>query len=148
MIKRMLLSVLIVFLAAACTAKHGFSVVTATGTTIGLSIGKDATGTGVETVLGYKRAEFAYVPTNRDAKEDAGDTGNGAKDSANVLMELHYGGTGTSTIYQRLAVGDIAVTQGGATALFLRDNTGKLDAEAADALATIENIDNDWPDRE
>ncbi|MEM9313086.1 MAG: hypothetical protein AAGA95_00540 [Pseudomonadota bacterium] len=130
-------------MATGCVSNNGIAVLTTTGTTIGLSLGQDASGSGVETVLGYKRAEFAYVPTNRDGGEKAGNSGDGARDSANVLTELYYGGTKESVIYQRLAVGDIAVARMGAAALFLRDNTGTVDADTAKAL---QSIDNNWGD--
>lgn len=145
MTKNLLLMFALSIPAIACTATGGNSVVTATGTTIGLAVGQAPQGAGVETVLGYKRAEFAYVPTNR--KESASD-GKGARDSANVLMELHYGGTTNSSIYQRLAVGDIAVAQAGATAMFIRNSQGSVDAQATRALNKIKDIEPSWPAEE
>lgn len=130
------------FLVSAC-AEQGYSVIAATGTTIGLSVGSAPSGTGVDTVLGYDRAEFAFVPTNRNSGDDAGSNGNGAKDSANVLMELRYGGTGSSSIYQRLAVGDVAVTQPGASLMFARDGEGKIDAKTQAALQNVLAISDD-----
>ncbi|MFN5028995.1 MAG: hypothetical protein ACK5D9_07635 [Burkholderiales bacterium] len=65
-------------------------------------------------------------------------------ESANVIMELNYGGasggTGTGGIYQRLAVGSIAVAQGGAAALFAKDNNGNLSAEAASAMKNVASV--------
>jgi len=131
-------------------AEQGYSVIAATGTTIGLSVGSAPTGTGVETVLAYKRTEFAFVPTNRNSGEDAGTNGGGAKDSANVLMELRYGGTGSSSIYQRMAVGNIAVKQPGASLMFARDGEGKIDKETQAALENVlaisANSDEEFPD--
>jgi len=130
-----------VALLGACS-QQGYSVIAATATTIGVSAGKDASGTGVETVLGYKRAEFAFVPTNRNGGEDAnGSPKGGAKDSAEVLMEIRYGGTDSSSIYQRLAVGEKAVSQPGAAMLFIRNANGDVDPEAAQALSNILKID-------
>ncbi|MEJ8569424.1 hypothetical protein [Elongatibacter sediminis] len=131
---------------SACTSTSGFSVVTVTGTTLGLSVGQNAQGTGVDTVLGYKRAEYAFVPTNRSSGPGQPHHGDGAADSPNVLMELYYGGTANSTIYQRLAIGDKAVEQGGATALFIRDKDGSVDAKTAAAVKAIENLDDDFSD--
>lgn len=125
------------------------SVIAATGTTIGVEVSQNqATQTPIG-VFGYRRAELAYVPTNKisETKSTTGEgakqveshsIGNGARDSANVIMELKHQGIfdfgSDSGIYQRLAVGDIAVTQPGAQVMFLKNNTGQVDKEAAQAL--------------
>ncbi|NOQ13845.1 MAG: hypothetical protein GQ583_05095 [Methyloprofundus sp.] len=135
------------------------SVIAATGTTIGVEISQNQTTQTPIAILGYKRAEFAYVPTNKhtlnvtkktESTESNGkktttlegndvfqsqQITNGAADSANVLMELKYFGifsTGSdSGIYQRLAVGNIAVANKGAEFLFSRDSAGKIDPKIA-----------------
>lgn len=125
------------------------SVIAATGTTIGVEVSQNqATQTPIG-VFGYRRAELAYVPTNKisETKSTTGEEakqveshsiGNGARDSANVIMELKHQGIfdfgSDSGIYQRLAVGDIAVAQPGAQAMFLKNNTGQIDENAAKAL--------------
>jgi hypothetical protein len=142
-----------------CTAAGG-SVIAATGTTIGVELSQNQTTQTPIGVLGYKRAELAYVPTNRgnadkttkvtDADKKVTETQEGglppmkggARDSANVLMELRYSGIfdwgAGSGIYQRLAVGDLAVTRPGASMMFAKDTQGKIDASAASALSVAE----------
>lgn len=125
---------------------------------VGLALTSQSEATQSPTaVLGYKRAELAYVPTNRatatkttQKKDSSGvpvtteengipNTGSGAKDSANVLMELRYRGIFSwgenSGIYQRLAVGDIAVTQPGAAFMFSKDDSGKINDNVAKYVA-------------
>lgn len=104
------------------------SVVAVSGTVIGVEIGENPANQTFQGKLGYNRSEVAIVPTNKcrertgTANSDAGagsnsgsgcqSTGNGAADSADVLMELHYNGIFSKNggIYQRLAVGKTAVT--------------------------------------
>jgi len=147
---------IVALLLAACT-NTGYVVAT-TATTIGVEIGQDQTTGAPSSVLGYKRAEGAFLPTNRGTADKTTTTlgadgkpantvqengvptsGQGARDSANVLMELHYKGIFSSGegsgIYQRLAVGDIAVAQPGAAAMFAKDDAGKIDSNAAVYLA-------------
>lgn len=111
-----------------CTALDRGAVVAATGTVIGVEIGA-AAGTGAPNgTLGYRRAEYAYVPANR-----GGSTADKmVNDVPNVIMELSYGGTlvQDGRIYQRLAVGTTAVQQAQASGMFLRDASGKLDPAA------------------
>ena len=125
-------------------AKQGYSVIASTGTVIGVEISQNAATQVPQAKLGYNRAELAFVPSNRDGNIDAGNTHKGARDTANVIMELSYGGifdTGPSSgIYQRLAVGDLAVTQPGASAMFLRNADGEYDENAKDALNAIMKI--------
>jgi hypothetical protein len=121
-------------------ASQGYSVIASTATTLGVSIAQQPANGAPDAVLGYKRAEFAFVPTNRNSGTDAGKNGDGAKDSANVIMELRYSGTSNSGIYQRLAVGNIAVAQNSANILFAKAEDGTLNAEAANALKSIRGI--------
>ncbi len=142
-----------------CTTASS-SVIAATGTTIGVELSQNQTTQTPTGVLGYKRAEMAYVPTNRGnagktttSQDSAGNpivtsenglpqTGAGAKDSANVLMELRYGGIfdwgSGSGIYQRLAVGDEAVKQPGASLMFTKDSAGNVDQYAEKALSAAQ----------
>lgn len=125
------------------------SVIAATGTTIGVEVSQNQATQTPMGVLGYRRAELAYVPTNKVSETktttDAGkkesekhSIGNGARDSANVVMELKHQGifdwSSNSGIYQRLAVGNIAVRQPGAQAMFLKNDKGEIDENAAKAL--------------
>ena len=122
-------------------ANQGYSVIASTATTIGVSLAAQPATGAPDATLGYKRAELAFVPTNRNGGADAGKNNTGAKDSANVLMELRYTGifdrTANSGIYQRLAVGDTAVQQAGASVMFAKGPDGKLDAEGARALEAV-----------
>lgn len=122
-----------------------------TATTIGVELSSNTT-TGAPTgVLGYRRAEFAFVPTNRsrqgEAAPDADQTPPDLSQVADVLMELSYGGTlsANGRIYQRLAVGRHAVTGSGAQLMFARDSDGLLPAAAAAAVgagkATLGRVD-------
>ncbi|NWF92328.1 MAG: hypothetical protein HXY46_05390 [Syntrophaceae bacterium] len=142
-------------LISGCSAISG-SVIASTGTTIGVEITQDQATQTPRAVLGYKRAEFAYVPTNRGTAKKTTTTvqgnttttvtedglpasGGGARDSANVLMELRYSGIfdwgSGSGIYQRLAVGDEAVRQPGASFMFMKDSKGQIQADTAKYLA-------------
>ena len=130
-------------LLAGCTATRS-SLVTATGTNIGVDISQDPATQTPHAKLGYQRVEMAIVPTNRSAKEKAGSTGKGAIDHGEVLMELRYGGifdTGKSSgIYQRLAVGAIAVQQDGASLMFARGADGDIGDNAKAAVASLASI--------
>src|SRR5262249_799263 len=111
---------------------------------IGVGISQQPSNGAVDATLGYKRAEFAFVPTNRNSGEAAGATGGGAKDTGNVILELKYFGifsTGSdSGVYQRLAVGETAVKQPGGGGLFLKGGDGKLDPETAKAFSAITTV--------
>lgn len=144
-----------VFVLGGCSGTSS-SVIATTGTTIGVELSADAASQTPTAVLGYRRAEFAYVPTNRSSAtksstteeggtttitEDGGtpSTGEGARDTANVLMELRFKGIFArgpgGGIYQRLAVGDIAVQQPGATLMFARGDDGVVDPKVAEYVA-------------
>ena len=114
-----------------CKSQH--HVIAATGTIIGLEVGQSAATGSPAVKLGYDRAELAYVPTNRVAHNG---TATGSEVSTDVLMELRYSNEGPNAgIYQRLAVGRNAVQQAGASVMFAKDQTGKLDDKAAAAIA-------------
>ncbi len=137
------------------------SVMVTSSTIIGVDISQDPATQAPSATLGYKRAEFAYVPTNKGTSgktttttSSGGDTavvtsdgqahtGSGAKDSANALMELRYSGifsTGSdSGIYQRVAVGDIAGQQTGASVLLAKNASGKVDENAAKYMQEAKN---------
>lgn len=109
------------------------SVIAATGTNIGLEISQNTATQTPQMKLGYNRAEAAFVS----------DTEYGG-DVANVLMEIKYGGSSDTHpgIYQRLAVGKIAVSRPGASAMFYKNADGNLTPEAATALgAAIDAYD-------
>jgi hypothetical protein len=125
-------------------AQQGYSVIASTATVIGVEVSQNPATQTPQAKLGYNRAELAFVPSNRHAGDDAGDTHHGAKDTADVIMELRYGGIfdlgASSGIYQRLAVGGIAVAQPGAVAMFIKNADGHVDPNAAQALQAIKAI--------
>lgn len=126
---------------------YNHQVIAATGTSIGVEVSQNPATQVPQAKLGYQRAELAIVPTNRSAEKTtttgaAGNSmGGGATDHGEVIMELRYGGifdTGKSSgIYQRLAVGKVAVSQPGAAFMFAKDNEGALSPHAADALVRV-----------
>ena len=133
---------------AGCASDH--AVIASTATTIGVEVSSNPT-TGMPTgVLGYRRAEFAFVPTNRAKVGEPvnSQTPSDVSKVANVLMELNYSGTISTkgSIYQRLAVGTEAVTGQGAAVMFARDADGGLSPELAAAAVngakiTLRNAD-------
>lgn len=155
----LLISFLTVLFLHGCAAVSS-SVIASTGTTIGVKLSQNPTSQTPTAVLGYKRAELAYVPTNRGTadktttKQDSKGhpvvaqegglptTAGGARDSANVLMELRYSGIfhwgSGSGIYQRLAVGDRAVSQPGAAFMFSKDFKGEIDENISKYLAAAQ----------
>lgn len=124
--------------------RYNHQVIAATGTSIGVEVSQNPATQVPQAKLGYQRAELAIVPTNRSAEQTtttANSMGEGAKDHGEAIMELRYGGifdTGKSSgIYQRLAVGKIAVSQPGAAFMFAKDDEGALSPHTADALVRI-----------
>ena len=138
------LGLIAVILASQGCAQQGYSVIASTATVIGVEVSQNPATQAPQAKLGYNRGEFAFVPTNRHAGEAAGNTGRGASDTANVIMELRYGGifdlTSSSGIYQRLAVGETAVQQDGAALLFMKNAAGQIDPAAASALEAVMSI--------
>lgn len=116
-----------------CAANQGM-VIASTATIIGVELGQGQATQAVSGTLGYKRAEFAYVPTNFRASGDQ--AGKGAPDSADVLMELQYQHifSGQGGINQRLAVGPNAVA-GNSAAVALFSNGNELRQHVAATLA-------------
>ncbi len=133
-------------LTAGC-AEQGYSVIATSATSIGLEIGQAPAAQTPRFVLGYSRAEHAFVPTNRPSNAKTADASEGvagADDSADVLMELRYGGGAgaqvDTSIYQRLAVGRTAVSQRGAALLFAKGPDGRIDPQAAEVAALAEGM--------
>jgi len=123
---------------------QGYSVIATTATTIGVGLGQQPANGTLDATLGYKRAEFALVPTNRNAGENAGDFKEGAADSAEVIMELRYSGIFTTSekggIYQRLAIGKEAVKSDGAAIMFAKEPDGTMSTEATNALKAVHTV--------
>lgn len=125
----------------ACNTSH--SVIVNTGTVLGVQVAENP-GTGLyEARFGYARTEFAYLPTNLPRATNETHVGAGAKDVANVLMEIRMenlfkGGL----VYQRLAVGDDAVKQAGAALLFCKNPDGTIDLAALNAVRAVPAADS------
>jgi hypothetical protein len=131
---------------AGCAADKE-NVLAVTGTVIGVQIHQKDTDKTPELKVGYARTEFAYVPT--DKRSDTNASSGSAAKSANVLMEINANGNvglGTAYqggIYQRLAVGEIAVSQPGAAVMMAKNQDGQIDPSAAVAVANAtKNINN------
>jgi len=120
------------------------AVIAVSGTVIGLEVSQNPANQSPQAKLGYNRGEIAIVPTNRSATEEPGTSLGGARDIADVIMEIRYGGifdTGPSSgIYQRLAVGPTAVAQPGASVMFARDANGDMSPQAAEVLKSLKTI--------
>jgi hypothetical protein len=118
-------------------------VIVNTGTVLGVAVAENP-GTGLyEARFGYARTEFAYVPSNRARNTNEVSTGNGAKDVADVLLELRMenifkGGL----VYQRMAVGTTAVSQQGAALLFSKNADGTLDPAVASSVRTVPTVNS------
>jgi hypothetical protein len=135
-------------LAACATPTTNHYVIASTGTVIGVEVSQNPANQTPQAKLGYDRAELALVPTARPTCTIANDnsavncapaTGDHVKDVPDVLMELRYGGIfdlgASSGIYQRLAVGQTAVSRPGAEVLFARNSDGDLQPGTLQALA-------------
>lgn len=125
------------------------NVLASTQSTFGLQVAQNPQTQVHEFKLGYARNEFFLVPTDKTvlyeqsggANEKECDVRSGASKTANVLAEIQVGGTskGTEqrvTIYQRLAVGDLAVRSGAAIALYAEDE--KVAKAASAGLLSLE----------
>jgi hypothetical protein len=128
-------------LASAC-AQSPTHVIASTATVIGVDLGQGQATQAVTGTLGYKRAEFAIVPTDKSAPhagggasaDPGGGAGGSAKNAASVIMELNYSGifSNGGGIYQRLAIGDAATIQNPATALlFAKNPDGSVSPQSA-----------------
>jgi hypothetical protein len=129
-------------LASAC-AQSPTHVIASTATVIGVDLGQGQATQAVTGTLGYKRAEFAIVPTDKaetpaggGASADPGGSASNrsARNAASVIMELNYSGifSNGGGIYQRLAIGDAATIQNPATALlFAKNPDGSVSPQSA-----------------
>ena len=115
-----LLAIISIF--CGCSAVKNSYVISGTGTLIGLQIAENPATQLYEAKFGYARAEVALVPTNGPA----------------VLMEMRYSGifSRNGGIYQRLAVGNAAVSQPGAAFMFAKDADGNLSTNVIQAITT------------
>ena len=132
------LSVGLAGLLTGCTQNRE-TVLAVTGTVIGVQIHQKDTDKTPELKIGYVRSEFDYVPT--DKRMDTNAPNGSTTNSANVLMEINAGcnfGLGVAyggSVYQRLAVGSVAVSQPGAAFMMAKDESGKTAAATAKAVS-------------
>jgi hypothetical protein len=128
--KIQLLILLAAIAALAGCASTKDSVVAATGTVLGVEVAQNPATQLYHAKLGYSRTELAFVPT------DKGQTNGGANHTGDVIMELRmhnlFSGGG---VYQRLAIGNTAVSQPGASFMFAKGADGSLDPKTAEAVA-------------
>lgn len=118
-----------------CASHH--AVIATTGTVLGFDLSENPATQLYHVKFGYVRSELAYVPSNRAINDSQQSYKNGATDVADVIMELRFenllkGGG----LYQRLAVGSVAVKQPGASLMFAKDSTGTINAVSAAAVAS------------
>ncbi len=133
--KKLLAALAALLLAQGCATRH--YVIASTATNLGVEVSQHPSSQMYQANFGYKRAELALVPTNRSSKKGEPNNGEGAKDSADVIMELRYDkifSLSGSSLYQRLAVGSKAVGQPGAALMFAKGNDGALDPDTAAAV--------------
>lgn len=119
-----------------CTAVQE-NVLVVTGTNLGVSVSQNQVSQMYEAKLGYNRGEIAFVPTDKSIDNRRG----GAANTTDVLTEIRYrnifqGGD----LYQRLAVGSIAVSQPGATMLFAKGPDGTINPEVVKALQGVPEV--------
>lgn len=128
--------ILLALVLTACSTSH--SVIVNTATVLGVAVAENPSTSLYEARFGYARTEFAYVPSNRGRSTNEVTTGQGAKDVADVILEIRMenllkGGL----IYQRLAVGENAVKQPGAALLFAKSPDGTIDPAVARAISEV-----------
>lgn len=115
----------VALLAAGCANLKTPSVISVTGTVIGVEISENPANQMPTAKLGYNRGEFAWVPLSPQWV------------TPNVVQELTYSSIfdmKAASISQRMAVGDIAVGGAGAALMFAKDKTGKVDPGVAAAI--------------
>lgn len=141
-------------LACGCEVVGKSRILMVTSTTIGVNVQMSKSQQTPEVKIGYNREEFAMLPSDRpEPKPGQGDDANavqtgkidGAAASPEALMELNANsnvGLGLvwgGGVYQRLAVGQIAVQQPGAALLMAKGPSESVDA------TTAKNIVSDYP---
>jgi hypothetical protein len=143
------LSIAAVLLLTGCVANKE-NVLAVTSTVIGVQIHQKDADKTPELKVGYARAEFAFVPT--DKRSDTNSASGSAANSAEVLMEINaQGNVGLGTayqggIYQRLAVGKTAVQQPGAAFMMAKDASGNINNNTATAIANATKAVNTIPE--
>jgi hypothetical protein len=92
-------------------------VIVGTSTVLGFEVAQNPATEMYQARLGYGRMEMAIVPTN----------------NVEVLTEMRFNNVfGSGGVYQRMAVGGIAVRQ--SMFMFARDSSGALTPQAAEVI--------------
>ena len=116
----------VALLAVGCANLDTPSVISTTGTVIGVEIAYSQTTQMPTAKLGYNRGEFAWVPLSPGWV------------TPNVVQELTYSSIFDmkgASIHQRMAVGDIAVAGAGTAFMFAKNSQGALDPQVAEAIS-------------
>ena len=136
---------LLVCLVSGCGTPQSCIVVT-NNTGIALSVKENPQTQMYEVWMGYVNSVFGIVPTNRGWSDKVPAYGEGAKDTGNVLFETNFTNWfcfwNSNGIYQRVAVGDAAVTQPGAMAMFAKNDKGNIDSATVSALSNVVTYSN------
>lgn len=110
-----LLSAASIFVLAGCQGPN--AVISSTQTVLGVSVQENPSTQLYEARAGYARNEFAFVPGNT----------NDPASVPNVIMELRVNNLfAGGMIYQRLAIGQVACAQPGASLMFSKDASGNI----------------------
>jgi hypothetical protein len=145
---KLLTTGILVIVLSACGNEVG-GIVASTGTVIGIEGSQSPAADSPQATIGYKRAEYTFVPAKQIGEvteaETCGKNANGETvcikndypiyATPNVLTEVYFDTILWSTLYQRMAVGETAVQQGGASIIFAKNSDGTLDTSAAAAIA-------------
>jgi hypothetical protein len=132
------------FLVGCSTPQSCILVENTTG--IGLVVKENPKTQMYEFWMSYINSVFGLVPTNRGWNKDVPAYGDGAKDTGNVIFETNFSNWfcfwNSQGIYQRVAIGDDAVKQPGAVAMFARNSSGNISNETIQALTNLSSYSN------
>lgn len=104
------------------------AIISSTQTVLGVSVQENPSTQLYEARIGYARNEFAYVPGNTNCPASVPD----------VILELRVNNLlGGGMIYQRLAVGQTACSQPGASLMFAKDSTGSFGTNLIQQLPVL-----------
>lgn len=133
---RYFIQIIFVGLLVGCKTSDNHYAIIATGTVIGIELSESLTTQMPQAKLGYHRSEVAIVPTNRPIGDNKF-YGGGASDTPEVIIELNFKGMfkRDGGIYQRVAIGRIAVAGPGAAYMFGKNGAGELSPMTARAIS-------------
>ncbi len=151
--KLLILSLLPLLVTACAGVRESSGIIASTGTILGIEGSQSPSTDTPQATIGYKRAEFTFVPATQigevsEAESCGRDANNNevcVKDDVpifatpNVLTEVYFKTLLQSTLYQRMAVGETAVQQGGAAIIFAKGPDGELDDDGAAAIRATQS---------